>query len=86
MQQHNCGRLLERGCRAPLTAACLHQTQSAPAEIYVQEDYISVGEAVPGLAEALALIFINTRFIVTLQCVFFSCLRRGRTSQKPALS
>lgn len=43
------------------------QRRSAPAEIYVQEDYISLGEAVPGLAGALGLIFIDTRFIVTLQ-------------------
>lgn len=45
----------------------------------------------PGLAGALGLIFIDTRFIVTLQRVFFSCLRRGeqakqQRSAKQALS
>lgn len=43
------------------------QWQSALAEIYVQECYISLGEAALGLAGALGLIFIDTRFIVTLQ-------------------
>lgn len=65
MQQCNCGRLCWE--RVFLGCGVLDQWPSALAEIYVQENHILLGEAVPGLAGALGLIFIDTRFSVTLQ-------------------
>lgn len=52
----NCGRLSsERSAGLCRLLRASDQQQSAPAEIDVQEDYTSLGEAVPGLAGALSL-------------------------------
>lgn len=78
MHQQNCGRLCwERVCRALLAAACLRAVTECTSEIYAQEDYISLGEAVPGLAGVLGLIFIDTSIYCDITVSIFLLSEKG---------